>query len=431
MVIFFLFQQVGVAFIGLAALGVLITDTFFSVVITQAFLRSIHQTLRLQKRTHSRRTRTQSAALKTIERTKWTTLAGVSVAVMSSSFLYVNLVLWALFPDTVRRSPWLNPFVFMTNVDSILNDVSMLLLSGTLASASFGNAKGKVYRISSASSGGRTPVTETIGLLQSRLEGTASTAIEIDAFIPPQEQPRCVELKKIAQLIEEDIFRGDNGSGARTMDDAVTDFLDNNFFFAVQAFFNECVEASRDLVPEMRAQYHGVRRGHLNIYQDTLGQIRQEPQFAELQRRSVKLVQDCKALNRPVQQSSETISGLYRSGEAVSQRYGALIETIASKTNATFHMVGLKSLVRTCEKIFLTVGARNGKPESVCDVVRGTIECRDFTTMINVQRLLCDLDADLSITGQTGGISEKVCISRCKNRFGEPTRGGWANVHRA
>jgi hypothetical protein len=53
--------------------------------------------------------------------------------------------------------------------------------------------------------------------------------------------------------------------------------------------------------------------------------------------------------------------------------------------------------------------------------VLGTIECRDFTTMINVQRLLCDLDSDLSTTEQTGGISETISISRCKERFGKPT----------
>jgi hypothetical protein len=427
-VILIVSESAGVIFMGLVIFAILVTDTFFSVVITRAFLRPVYQTLRSAKSTRSRRG-SQSGSRKLIERTKWTSLAGVSLVVISSSVLYVNLVLIPVFPDTVVPSPWLNPFVFTANVDSILNNVGMLLVSGTLASALSGNAKRKVYRISSASSGERTAAAEEMtSLVKSRLEEIANTPIETDAFIPPQEQPRCVQLKKIAQLIEEEMFHGDNGDAPRTMDGTVADLLDNDFEFAAQAFFEECVEASTDLVPEMRAQYHGVRRGHLNIYQDTLGQIRQEPQFVELQRRSVKLVQDCTELGRPAQQSSKSISGLYCSGEAVSQRYGTLMTTIASKTHATFHKAGLKGLVRTCEKIFLTAGARNGKTEIVCDVVRGTIECKDFTTMINVQRLLCDLDADLSITGQTGGISESICISRCKNRFGEPTSGGWADI---
>ena len=362
-----------------------------------------------------------------IERTKWTALAGVSLAVVSSSVLHVSCILWAATPELIRPNPWFHPFIFMVNVDSILNDVGMLLVSGTLASASFGNANREV-RVSSASSRDHAATVEMTRLAQSRLEQIAHIPIETDDFNPPQEQPRCVQLKKLGQLIEEEMFHGSNGDAARTMDDAVADVLDNDFFSAAQVFFEECVEASRGLMPEMRAQYHGVRRGHLNMYQDTLGQIRQEPQFAELQRRSVKLVRDCEELGRPAQQSSKSISGLYRSGEAVTQRHVALLETIASKTNATFHNAGHKSLVRTCEKMFLTAGARNGKPEVVCDVVRGTIECRDFTTMINVQRLLCDLDADLSVTGQTGGISETICTSRCKNRFGKPTSGGWADI---
>ena len=48
----------------------------------------------------------------------------------------------------------------------------------------------------------------------------------------------------------------------------------------------------------------------------------------------------------------------------------------------------------------------------------------------NVQRLRLfrDLDAELGATGETGGILEKICITRGKNRFGKPTSGGWADI---
>jgi hypothetical protein len=50
--------------------------------------------------------------------------------------------------------------------------------------------------------------------------------------------------------------------------------------------------------------------------------------------------------------------------------------------------------------------------------------------MLNVLRLLCDLDGSdrLKISGETGGISDKIWITRSKGRFGQPTSGGWADI---
>jgi hypothetical protein len=48
--------------------------------------------------------------------------------------------------------------------------------------------------------------------------------------------------------------------------------------------------------------------------------------------------------------------------------------------------------------------------------------------MISVLRLLQDVDTELKITGETGGIEEKICITRSKGRFGQPTSGGWADI---
>jgi hypothetical protein len=48
--------------------------------------------------------------------------------------------------------------------------------------------------------------------------------------------------------------------------------------------------------------------------------------------------------------------------------------------------------------------------------------------MISVLRLLQDVDSTLKITGETGGIKERICMTRCKSRFGQPTSGGWADI---
>jgi hypothetical protein len=178
----------------------------------------------------------------------------------------------------------------------------------------------------------------------------------------------------------------------------------------------------------MREQYQEVRRGYLSIYADTLQQIRQEPTHPELQRRSDRLVELCVPLGRPQQQQSKTLSGLLNCGEAVSKQYDALMDAVASKTGSTFHVAPRKGLVRITEKLALAVGANNGKPQRVCDLVRGALECVNFTTMINNLRLLCDLDPKLQTTGETGGITESICITRSKSRFGQPTSGGWGGI---
>jgi hypothetical protein len=48
--------------------------------------------------------------------------------------------------------------------------------------------------------------------------------------------------------------------------------------------------------------------------------------------------------------------------------------------------------------------------------------------MISVLRLLQDLDTELKVTGEAGGIEDKICIVRSKRRFARPTSGGWADI---
>jgi hypothetical protein len=211
------------------------------------------------------------------------------------------------------------------------------------------------------------------------------------------------------------------------MNETVASAIDNDFGPAARDFFKECVEQGRELVALMRAEYHSVRHNHLMIYKDALEQVRKEASFPELQQRSENLVLECAELQRPRKQLSTTISGLYKSGEAVSKTHEKVMASVASNTGAMFHKAPQKGLVRMVEKLALTSGQKNWKPELMCDVVRGALECKDFTTMITVIRLLRDLDLDLRDTGGTGGIEEHICITRAKDRFGHPTSGGWAD----
>lgn len=70
-----------------------------------------------------------------LEKTKWLALLGASLAVISSSALYINGGLWVVLGDHGKpfyANPYLNVLVFGVNLDSVLNDVGMLLACGVV-----------------------------------------------------------------------------------------------------------------------------------------------------------------------------------------------------------------------------------------------------------------------------------------------------------
>jgi len=104
---------------------VMILDLFVSIFLTVVFLRPLLELL------DRGRSASNSEAYIQIRRTKIFTLCGALLAVTSSSLLYINLLVWYLWgyvhdPDNA----YLNPLLFGANVDSIVNDVSMLLACG-------------------------------------------------------------------------------------------------------------------------------------------------------------------------------------------------------------------------------------------------------------------------------------------------------------
>ena len=73
-----------------------------------------------------------------MEKTKWLTLVGASLTVLSSTAMYINGGLWVgnlVLGGSGKpffANPHLNPFVFGFNLDSVLNDVGVLLACGVL-----------------------------------------------------------------------------------------------------------------------------------------------------------------------------------------------------------------------------------------------------------------------------------------------------------
>jgi hypothetical protein len=114
---------------------ILATDALFSVVVTYIFLKPMLEVLQASGRQKS------TVASRRLQRTKRWNLVGVVITVGSSTLLYVNMIVYVLltfFRDfSFNKSNFLNPFAFGCTLDSILNTIGMILLSGMFKDASF------------------------------------------------------------------------------------------------------------------------------------------------------------------------------------------------------------------------------------------------------------------------------------------------------
>jgi hypothetical protein len=112
-------------------------DTTFTVVVTALFLHPIYKTFR-----EGGAAVQQPARYKAMLKTKWMTLGGTSLAVVSSTALYINMLLFFALGDHASGNKWnansyLNISVFGPNLDSVLNDVGLLLVCGVLKTVDF------------------------------------------------------------------------------------------------------------------------------------------------------------------------------------------------------------------------------------------------------------------------------------------------------
>lgn len=130
--------------IGTAPAAVL--DFWFTIKVSAVFLAPLLATIRQSKGA------VRSARMKKLNRTKWRTYVGVTVVVWSSTLLYIALM-WYLggalagvgplqsnfergdlsVPTDLRyfyvSRSWLNPWLFLGNVDVILSGIGLLIIS--------------------------------------------------------------------------------------------------------------------------------------------------------------------------------------------------------------------------------------------------------------------------------------------------------------
>jgi hypothetical protein len=110
---------------------VTITNAVFNTVATHLFLIPVLDTLRMSAPTGLQGSDVMSRRA-VLLRKKYTTLAGVVAATVSSTLLSMNLVLFWFYRDSLPSKIWLDVYTFGFNIESVVSDVAILLAGGYL-----------------------------------------------------------------------------------------------------------------------------------------------------------------------------------------------------------------------------------------------------------------------------------------------------------
>ena len=114
------------------------------------------------------------------------------------------------------------------------------------------------------------------------------------------------------------------------------------------------------------------------------------------------------------------------------------VEAVATKCGAKHSTPPLKGAWRAVEKMALRVESAGGKcgalkegpldATPLCDVLRGSLQCKDFTMLVTALEELKALDSEFGDVAQARGLTQRIRLLRIKDRFAVPTSGGWADV---
>ena len=118
------YEGITFAIVGVIALSIMVADLVFSITVTMVFLRPIKLAMRDKAGPRSGRE-------KRLLHTMRMTLAGTSIIVFSSTFLYLNVFASVTWPSLLAH-PWSHPKVFGGRFAAMLTDVGMLLASGII-----------------------------------------------------------------------------------------------------------------------------------------------------------------------------------------------------------------------------------------------------------------------------------------------------------
>lgn len=232
---------------------------------------------------------------------------------------------------------------------------------------------------------------------------------------------------------------------------------------AAKSFIEVQVAAAKHHRGLLRRVYAAKKEEHKPQYDSALESVESQPQFDVHTGHATAAAKCAEARHGkyPVQQTKD-IDTLYDGAKRIKERFRAFAETLRKKSNgklniktlevqveatgkgglvkgkkkkmmmATATELALKSQERVLEKTGTCVDrSKIWDCSGVCDVVRAGLEYGQVSELLQVLKLImaCDKDqeSDLKKTSLGAG-AEDIVIVRVKDRFTDPTDGGWADT---
>jgi hypothetical protein len=186
------------------------------------------------------------------------------------------------------------------------------------------------------------------------------------------------------------------------------------------------------------------KRGSLEQYRTILTRTQRDPTFPDFLNVSQGLREKLKARGGECVQenpsSGDTLDFATLRSQAgqLKLRFDKFVEDVATKCGAKHSTPPLKGAWRAIEKMALrteSAGVKCGALKEgpldatpLCDVLRGSLQCNDFTMLVTALDLLKALDSEFGDLEHARGMTQRIRLLRIKDRFTAPTSGGWADV---
>jgi hypothetical protein len=222
------------------------------------------------------------------------------------------------------------------------------------------------------------------------------------------------------------------------------------------------LHASNSSTALLAMVYEDLRAGHKGMYLATLNGVKKNPQFSAFMRRTAQLQRGIENRKRRPSQAVQMrtlekfsqerdLVSLYIGAHGIRAKFERLMSDLASKTGAVYLKASLKRPLRVYVKAMMyreeqRQNLGEGKADEdqdqlwstarVLDVVRGGLSFTSMNAMLMCLELLAATTSDpyaqeearrRGWDAEAAGIFDKVELVRIKNRFLNPTSGGWAD----
>jgi hypothetical protein len=194
----------------------------------------------------------------------------------------------------------------------------------------------------------------------------------------------------------------------------------------------------RDCIDEIRKQdSHQLRQccssQYQALYVEADGRIKSDKNYDNFKTAVDGL--NSRVCEGPLQQSSQYLYIAYHEARNTRPLLEELLSGLGQKLRTcTIKCAELKSVFRALEKMALEADhSRRWTTQCVLDIVRGAISCPEVSLMVDAVEFLeaCTVDVRREGTHKLKDVVQdlpRINIVRVKNRFSEPTRGGWVDL---